>query len=67
MPVVHISLNVVLGQWFICIKLFYSLKFPVRKTDTIVGRLILWYLRLLNFSGKVSLTNKLSIIYQENQ
>src|SRR6185437_1990971 len=31
------SLKFVLGQWFICIKLFYSLKFPVRNYNSIVG------------------------------
>ena len=31
------SLSVVLGQWFICIKLFYSLKFPIRRTNIYVG------------------------------
>src|SRR6478752_6128889 len=48
------SLKFVLGQWFICIKLFYSLKFPVRYTDIIVEGVILLYLFLPMFYGIVS-------------
>jgi hypothetical protein len=43
-----------LGQWFICIKLFYSLKFPVRYTDIIVEGVILLYLFLPMFYVIVS-------------